>query len=138
MNCEFMHIKGTKRSGEPNVKDARETLDRIAHSKTMKEKSMKTGESSSRVEKSSVKQTGKESSFLEKGRGPHKPPAVETGNGCGGDSNQKLMDLLQQLITMQTQQLQLLQHPQLHQISPQMVCQAAQLPAIHQHRNLHL
>ena len=72
--------------------------------------------------------------FLEMGPN-QKPPTQEAGIGYGGDQTLKLMELLQKLVMMQTQQLQLLQHPQM-QVSPQMTLQT-QLPVIQQQRNLH-
>ena len=131
--CEFMHIRGTKRFESTHVKDARETLDRLRNTSRSKKNQPAEREASSRME---AEKTEKQAShpFLEMGPN-QKPPTQEAGIGYGGDQTLKLMELLQKLVMMQTQQLQLLQHPQM-QVSPQMTLQT-QLPVIQQQRNLH-
>ena len=128
-SCEFMHIRGTKRSESINATDARKTLDRLRNTRKSEVRDNSPRMESEKAEKQAA------DTFLEKGPNP-KPQAQEAGNGYGGDQTMKMMmELLQKMVIMQTQQLQLLQHPQMHQVSPQMTLQT-QLPVIPQHRNL--
>ena len=129
LECAYMHIKGTKRSQSPPVPDARQTLN-----KKRSKMDGKRNKSSPRMESSDVAAKPNTGDFLEKSLAPQKPPI---GNGSGGESNQKLMELLQQLIIIQNQQLQFLHQPQHLQMSPQMTLQT-QLPVIQQQRTLHI
>jgi hypothetical protein len=137
LSCEYMHIKGTKKSESQNTTDAREKLDRMRSLKNSNEKTTR------RMEREETS-----SSFLGKNLNPPSPPILETGIGSGGEMNLKIMELLQQLLMMQRQQILLLQHPQIHQAAPQMNVQTqhhqvapqmtlqTQLPAANQQRNL--
>ena len=136
LDCSYMHIRGTKRFQQPPAQDARQTLNRLASSKNTR-KDGNDQKSSNRMENTQARkeppQQSKDVPFLEMSPASIKPPA---GNGYGGETNQLLMDLLQQLITLQSKQLQL-QNQQQQQIQPQMMLQT-QLPVIQQQRTLHM
>ena len=126
LDCQFMHIKGTKRNQPSPVKDARNILNRKKNSRTTREEIMEcnnsqTKNTSPRMESSisnekSQQQTSNDP-FLEKSLTNPNPPY---GNGFGGDGHQELMKVLQQMLMMQNQQLQILQHLQMpHQMTLQ-------------------
>ena len=75
-NCEFTHIKGTKRFQHQNVPDAREMLNRMAASRKTKPNNMKNVRFDDR--KSSSRRDSEDSqsdvSFLEKNLIQPKPP----------------------------------------------------------------
>ena len=124
LSCEYMHIKGTKRSESQSqhLTDAREKLVRMRNQKHSSENSTRW------VEREHKQDSGP---FLEKSLNPPSPPTLESGSGSGGDLNLKMMELLQQLVLMQRQQLLLLQHPQFHQTAAQMNVQTQHHQQIH-------
>ena len=129
LDCQFMHIKGTKRYQSSPVEDARNILNRNAKAQSTKEEIMKDKSrphnSSPGMDSGKKQDQAKSDPFLVQSQPTPKPPI---GNGCGGDGHQELMKVLQQMILMQSQQLQILQHLQMpHQLTLQ-----SQLPTLQQ------
>ena len=129
LDCQFMHIKGTKRYQTPPVEDARNILNRNANVRSTNKDTMKNKSnphnSSPGMDSDKLQEQTKSDPFLVQSQPTPKPPI---GNGCGGDGNQELMNVLQKMILMQSQQLQILQHLQM----PQQLTLQSQLPTLQQ------